>query len=247
MSSSRAVQIFAFIVAGAVALALVLKIGSRMLGGERGVGPLVQQDLALDAFDAIEVRNHADIELTVGGPQKVTVEGGERALSRLVASVEDHTLTVDSRGWHHNHLELGADFQTPRLRITVPSLTSLRVEGAGKFRLHQLKGPRFEFNMEGAGDLTADGAVDALSVQIDGAGRVNAADVQAKAVKVNVDGAAKVTVRALESLDASVDGIGTIVYLGNPRSVDKHVDGLGTIRPGAPDAAPPPEAPKIGT
>jgi len=238
MPTPRTVKLIAFVLAGAIAVALLLELGSRTLdwggGGDfDGGGASVKQSRGLEAFDAIELRNEADIEVTVGGPQTVTVETGEHDQSRLVTRVEDHTLIVDSgNGGSHIHVAFGHHHPHARISITVPALTALHVEGAGRFRLHQLKGESFDFDVEGAGELVADGAVDTLKVRISGAAKVDAAAVQAHTVDVDVNGAGDATVRAQDAVTANVSGIGRIVYLGNPHSVEKHVSGLGSIRSG---------------
>ena len=233
MSAPRAVKLITLVLAGAVAVALLLELGTRTLGWGHGTdfdGAGVNQTRTLEAFDAIELRNEADIEVPVGGPQTVTVTAGEQDQPRLVTRVEDHTLIVDSgTSGRHIYLVFGHDQPHARISITVPSLTALHVEGAGRFRLHQLKGASFDFDVEGAGSLVADGAVDTLKVSISGAAKVDAAAVQAHTVDVDVNGVGEATVRAQDALSANVSGIGRIVYLGNPRSVEKHVSGLGSI------------------
>jgi hypothetical protein len=242
MSAPRLVKLLAIVLAGAIAVALVLQLGTRTLRGhfdinfddDRG-GPTVHQQRTVETFDAIELRSQADMEVTVGAAQTLTVEAGQAQQPRIVTRVEGHTLIVESAGHPgHSHIHFGSDTPHAAITITLPGLTALRVLGAGRFNLHQLKGEQFDFDIQGAADLRADGAVDRFKLRIEGAAKVNAADLQARTVEVDVDGAGSATVRATESLKAKVDGIGRIVYFGDPPTVDKHVSGLGSIRPGEP-------------
>lgn len=253
MRASQIVKVLAFILAGGVALALLLEFGSRTLGWRHGGsadadrGPPVKQVRNLEAFDAIELRSKADIEVTVGGPQTVTVEADAHTLSQLETRVEGHTLMVDAgdgRGdWKgdsgtHVHFSIGHDGPTSHIIITVPALTALRVLGAGRFTLHQLKGAQFTFEVKGAGVLVADGAVDALTLDVKGAAKVDTSALQAKSVDVTIGGAGSATVRAQDAVTARVEGIGRVIYLGNPPTVVKRVSGLGMIRAGTADESP---------
>jgi hypothetical protein len=253
MRASQIVKVLAFILAGGVALALLLEFGSRSLGWRHGAsadadrGPPVKQVRSVEAFDAIELRSKADIDVTVGGPQTVTVESDAHTLSQLDTRVEGHTLMVDagdgiggSGGGAHVHFAIVHDGPTAHITITVPALTALRVLGAGRFVLHQLKGPQFAFEVKGAGMLVADGAVDALTLDLKGAGKVDTSALQAKTVDVTIGGAGSATVWAKDAMTARVEGIGRVIYLGNPPTVVKRVSGLGMIRAGTADESPPP-------
>ena len=45
-----------------------------------------------------------------------------------------------------------------------------------------------------------------------------------------MDGAAKAVVRVSTRLNATVDGVGSIQYIGNPQ-VTKKIDGVGSVKP----------------
>jgi hypothetical protein len=252
MPSPRLIKVVTLVIAGGIAVAVLLQLGTRSLGLDHGalvdinigdVGPVVQQARSLGPFDAIDLRNQADIDVSIGTPQAVTVETGENLQRALLTRVEDHTLIVDAgttRRFHWLNFSRGEDSPRCRIHITVPALTALRVSGAGRFKLHQLKGEQFDFDMAGAGELSADGTVDNLKLRISGAAKVDTSAVQAKTVDVEVDGAGDAIVRAQDSLSANVAGIGRIVYYGNPASVEKHVSGIGSIKAGESDAAPNP-------
>jgi hypothetical protein len=240
-SSPRAIKILAIVLAGVVALSLIVGWGIHLRRQAHALvfdtgfsdGPTVKQVRALDPFDTIEVRNHLDLDVTVGPVQSVTVEAEQDGLRRIDTQVVGHALILDSDEEGHGvHIHVGHDSSYCHVTITVPALHAVHVSGNGKFKLHQLQGDRFGFDIDGAGEMVADGKVDALSLQVSGAARIDTSALQAGSAEVVIDGVGSATVRAQDKLTATVDGIGRIVYLGNPHTVYKHVEGLGTIRSG---------------
>ena len=83
-------------------------------------------------------------------------------------------------------------------------------------------------SIDGQGRVEAKGATDSLSIEIDGAGTVDARSLQARAADVSIDGVGKVTTWAVESLEARIDGFGRIEYVGNP-CVRQRIDGAGRV------------------
>nr|MCU0492230.1 DUF2807 domain-containing protein [Chloroflexaceae bacterium] len=70
-----------------------------------------------------------------------------------------------------------------------------------------------------------------LSVTIEGLGQFRGDQFTSQRATVNVKGSGNVYVRAEESLNATVEGLGSITYYGNPR-VTPVVSGAGSIKPG---------------
>ncbi len=68
-----------------------------------------------------------------------------------------------------------------------------------------------------------------LSVTVSGTGTAQFTRLAAKDVRAVVSGSGSIFVTATSSLDASVSGVGSILYSGNPHHVAKRVTGTGTI------------------
>jgi hypothetical protein len=62
-----------------------------------------------------------------------------------------------------------------------------------------------------------------------GAGKVDLAELVVADAKVTVDGVGSVVVYPTDELDATMNGVGAIHYIGEPRKVTTHMNGLGTI------------------
>lgn len=209
----------------AVALA-ALAVLSACGRSEIGTGPVQTQQRQVGDFNAIDVEGATRLEITVGSPAAVEVEGRERFVDRLQTEVRDRTLhvTATRKDW----LTIGT---SPRVtvRIRLPSLASLDVRGGNDVQLTGLTGGDTRIHLEGASNLNGSGHLEGLDVFMAGAGHADLAGLIARSAKVTVAGVGNVTVHAEEALDATMNGVGAIFYLGNPHQVNTHMNGLGTI------------------
>ena len=62
-----------------------------------------------------------------------------------------------------------------------------------------------------------------------GAGHGDFSRLVADETKVVVEGVGSVIVHPKDTLDATMNGVGAILYTGNPREVNTRMNGLGTI------------------
>jgi hypothetical protein len=194
--------------------------------GDIGTGPMKTEQRQVGDFDAISVQGATRLEITVGKSPTVEVEGRELFLDRLVTDVRERTLHITStkKDW----VTIGT---SPRVtvRIAVPSLARLEVQGGNDIRLTGFNGGSSTLRLEGATNLNGSGRLDTLEVFMAGAGNADLAGLAARSAKVTVAGVGNATIHAEESLDATMNGVGAIFYLGSPQQVNTHMNGLGTI------------------
>ncbi|MDI3260379.1 MAG: DUF2807 domain-containing protein [Sinobacteraceae bacterium] len=185
-------------------------------------GPPKSEERTLPPFDKIKLETAGEFEVTVGAPQRLSVYAAAQAIERIETRVENGTLIVAR--------SVSTFDRTPRFILSLPALRQVEIDdGGGRFRVHGLNGGTFSLNCDGAADFAADGAVDALDVEVDGAARVDTRALKARTVKVRLDGAGLVKVYASDSLDARLEGLGAIRYAGAPKEVRQAIDGLGKI------------------
>jgi hypothetical protein len=101
-------------------------------------------------------------------------------------------------------------------------------EGAGTTSISGLHGGDVDLTCAGAGTLTASGRVHALTIELDGAGKIDTLGVDARDVVVTNNGVGSARVRASDSLDASINGVGEIRYTGTA-TVKSQINGIGSI------------------
>ncbi|HEY0684337.1 MAG TPA: DUF2807 domain-containing protein [Steroidobacter sp.] len=212
---------------GALTAATLLLSGC----GDRGdhwtdKGPVVSERRDVDGFDSIKLEGATKLEITIGEPFSVQVNGHESAVNRVETKVDGDTLEIKgkARDWivRDNSSRL-------TVQITLPKLESLQVEGGNDVSVVGFKGGDTKIKAAGAANLRADGQLDQLTVRMSGAGHADLSKLLVADAKVTVDGVGSVVVHPVESLDATMNGVGAIFYTGTPRRVNTRMNGLGTI------------------
>lgn len=187
---------------------------------------VISETREVDSFDAISVAGASRLEITIGEPVALVVTGHERAVRRVEIEVSDGTLHIKSRpkDWlvRNNNARL-------TLQITLPSLRSLQLEGGNDVNVAGFAGGETNIQATGAAHIEADGHLEQLTVHLSGAGHADLSKLVADAARVTVDGIGSVIVNPRESLDATMNGVGAILYTGSPRHVKTRMNGLGTI------------------
>jgi hypothetical protein len=178
------------------------------------------------AFDTIELAGAARLEITVGQPASILVEGKQRAIDRVRTEVRGNTLYIETKP---NTWVMTRGRPRVTLIVTMPKLASLNLEGGNDVHMRGFAGGSTEFRVAGATRLEADGHVDELTVHMAGAGHADLSRLPAGRAKVTVDGVGSVVVHPKETLDATMNGVGAILYTGSPRQVNTRMNGLGTI------------------
>lgn len=214
--------------------AAVLAVLSTLLGlaacdGEVDTGPRQTQTRDVEPFNAIDFEGTARLEIEVGSPESLTVEGRDSSLKRLKTHVENNILII--RGDRRDWISIG---RSPRvtLHIAVPHLKALTLQGGNDVLLTGFNGGATKLTLEGATHLKAVGQLASLTVSLVGAGHADLKSLIADDAKITVDGVGSVLVHPKNSLDATMNGVGAILYTGNPREVNTHMNGLGTIARG---------------
>ena len=177
-------------------------------------------------FDSIVVRGSAQLHVTVGPPATLSVEGSEEAVRELQTEVSGDTLRI--RTSRKEWMFPGGNSRLV-VKVTVPKLEDLKLEGGNDVRLIGFNGGDTTIEIEGAANLKANGRVDELVVRMEGAGHADLRDLVADDATVTVDGVGSVYVNSTKSLDATMNGVGAILYSGTPHEVNTAMRGLGTI------------------
>lgn len=189
-------------------------------------GEVRSETRTVGAFDAIDVDGSARLDITVGQPAAVSLTGPQQALARTAVEVDGNTLRIKTHyrdvGWTRSQSRI-------TFRIAVPHLSALRLQGGNDVTLTGFKGGSSRLDVDGAARVRASGELDRLTVDMEGAGLADMGELIAGDTHVTVDGVGRVVVHPKHSLNATMNGIGAILYLGSPAQVNTHMNGLGTI------------------
>jgi len=71
-----------------------------------------------------------------------------------------------------------------------------------------------------------------LRLKGNGVGGIDTRKLLAEDADVDFDGVGGVEIYASNHLNAVVNGVGSVTYYGNPKSINKQADGIGSISAG---------------
>ena len=210
----------------------------------RGDGHVITSTHEVEFFNAIELQGaFSNVRLVPGTELTVTMETDENLMELFRVEIADETLVIAS--------DRDIILQPTKMYMTIvyPELNRLNIQGACKISsFEQVVSDVLSLEISGAADLDLDVAVQSLRTQVSGAGNISlegtagkheirlsgASNLEASrlitsSTSINLSGAGSATVNATDKLDASLSGIGKIVYHGDPteKTIDK--SGLGSI------------------
>lgn len=191
-----------------------------MGSGVKGSGKVVKKTISVGSFNAISADSIGEVEVTVGGTQKIEIETDDNILPLLKNTVDGNELTLDTK----------ESINPTKLvyHITVPSLEKMHLEGVGAANVTGITGKSFTASIEGVGGMNLKGSTDQLKAEVSGVGGLDAFDLKARDVKVEVSGVGGAQVTASDTLDAKCSGVGGVEYKGDAK-VTKSIEGIGGV------------------
>ncbi len=190
--------------------------------GVRGNGRVKTENRNVSEFTKIDASGAYSIKIKVGESPSLRIKAEENLLSLIRTKVKGNTLVIDNKKNLSPRKEL-------LIEITTRDLTSIDCSGANDIEVIGINTDRFEVDLSGAGSIELEGEVEKFYGDLSGAGSINARSLIANKVYISVSGAASASVHAKEFLDATVSGVGSIDYYGNPQNTKTNVSGVGSI------------------
>ncbi len=198
-------------------------------------------------FESVNLRIPADVIWSESGSATCILECSAEAEEKIEIVSEGQTLVIKKRG---GNSVFESDFKG-KIKITLAGkkLDRVDINGSGDFEMKNPSGTeKFEYNINGSGNLKADvksntcsgtingsgdvtikGTASKFDLDINGSGEVNALDFVCGSVEIEIAGSGDAKVNATENLDIKIAGSGDVSYRGNPKSVRQKVAGSGEI------------------
>lgn len=189
-----------------------------------GSGRIVTETRDVRDFTEVDLSGIGDLVIEQTGTESLTIEAADNVLPLLGSAVSGGVLTLGPVADSHI-----VDSGPITYRLTVRSMEALTVSGAGEVTASGIDGSALRVSLNGAGDITVDGRVDSQVVDVEGAGEYDGEDLRSSTAEVTVDGAGSAVVQVSDRLAASVSGVGSIEYIGDP-AVTSDVSGVGSIQ-----------------
>lgn len=188
-----------------------------------GSGRVVTESRTVSEFDGVVVNGAGRILIDQTGTESLEVTADDNVLPYIITEVRDGKLAI---GFQPNTLP--DHLKDLTFRLTVKKLNSLDLNGAAVVEGSDLDTDTLTVNVSGAAAVRLLGRADRLDVNLTGAGAFNAEHMQSKSATVTNSGAGAAIVNVSDELNATINGIGAITYIGNPK-VTRGVHGLGVV------------------
>jgi hypothetical protein len=177
----------------------------------------------VSGFTGVELASIGDLRIEQTGTESLMIEADADILPQLTSNVSSGILKLG--------VAPGTTIATSGrivYHLTVATLDSVAVSGAGDATASNLRAGRLTVEISGAGDMTLAGTADSQAVTISGTGDYNGEDLQSATAAVTIDAAGDAVLRVSDRLDATVSGVGSVEYIGDPR-VTKDINGVGSV------------------
>ena len=191
--------------------------------GDAGSGKVVTESRSVSGFDGLVVNGAGRVFIDRTGTESLAITTDDNMLPYIVTEVRDGKLTIEFKSKVvPNHLK------DLTFRLTVKDLNAIELNGAVALEGMGIEASKMDVTISGAGSVKLAGKVDQLAVTLSGAGAHDSRGLESKRATVTNNGAGAAVVRVSDELNATINGIGVIEYVGNPK-VTKGVHGLGVV------------------
>lgn len=212
-------------------------------GNISGKGPVVEQTLDLSSFEKLSLGISADLYISQGSTQSVTIKGQQNIIDNIISVVEDDTWRIrfDKPVRRSNEL---------KIYVTVTKLSSMRVSGSGDVYGEGVFDQSSTFytgisgsgNMKlavqaqevvskvsGSGNIALRGTAEDYEVQISGSGNVRSDELQAAHCTVRISGSGNARLDVADALEVRISGSGGVSYKGRPK-ISSRISGSGNLK-----------------
>lgn len=210
---------------------------------KRGNGEMVVKTHYPDDFDEIAINGNYKVFLEKGNEPKVVINVDENLLeyievesyqgilyissTKRIRSKEEIKIFITYRNIERiSNSGVSAIFTESPL---VSEKLNLTLSGAGLIEM-ELDVSTLEIKLSGAGYIKLKGSANNQVVSLSGAGGLDAYELESTDCDISISGVGGAKVYVSGTLIASVSGVGSIMYRGNPVHVNRKVSGIGKIQ-----------------
>lgn len=197
-------------------------VGDSGIGVVKGSGKSAQVSRKIGIYKKLNIDGTFDVYYQQDKHYSLTINGDDNIIPLVQSRVIDQVLLLSIKESFTTQLPI-------KVTLTSPNLEAIRTEGSSDIILNAINSDHFVADLEGTGNLTANGRVSSLTLNITGTGDVQTKALIADVVDVSLEGTSEVQLTAKKQLTANVSGAGEIVYYGEPVYIDKKISGAGDI------------------
>ncbi len=191
-------------------------------GSLQGSGNTIAVTRDVSNFTKIDASGAVNVEVTFQKDFSVSIEADDNLLENVITAMDGDTLRVYTKG----------RFSTSNpafVRITMPEIAGLDISGASTATVVNIISDSLEVEANGASKIKLTGEVKMLSLETNGACKIDAEKLKVENAKLEATGASNINISVFGELDAEANGASRIVYFGTPASIKKSVSGASSI------------------
>jgi len=185
-----------------------------------GVG---KESRNVSGFDEVELRGVGNLSIEQTGGESLTVEAEKDVIPELTTRVVNNRLIIGAKPNTAIHTTEPINY-----KLTVKDLRSLEVLGSASVEAEDISTHKLAVTISGAGNVKAGGEAGEQEINILGSGTYHAEDLESREVKIHVAGVGSAIVNVREKLEAEINGVGSVEYIGDP-TVEQDVNGAGQV------------------
>jgi hypothetical protein len=196
---------------------------------------------SVEKYSKIKIKGPFDVRIDPNQSAGLTITAPADAFADIETRVENGELILDINS-------LG--FMSPDIEVVIANtqLEAISIAGSGSFSgavetkrdLRLTIGGSGNIDIKsnvdkvyakisGSGNINAVGSCEMLEAAISGSGNMNFDEMEAQNADAEISGSGGMKVSVTGNLEARVSGSGSIVYFGEPETLDKTVSGSGSI------------------
>jgi hypothetical protein len=188
-----------------------------------GSGEIVTRDVALPPFSGIELTGIGEVYVKQDTSQLVRLEADDNIINRLLIDVHDGNLNIGIQKGSYSNV-------TIKVHVSMTRVEFLELTGAGNLMaVGPLETDSLSCRIIGAGSMTLSGHASSQTIQLEGVGSVHGFDFVSSRCAVLLSGTGSAEVNVTQRLEATLTGVGSVIYAGNPSEVITHISGLGSV------------------
>lgn len=189
------------------------------------------KDIAMQAFDELNLYGPFNVILEQGEGHKVRVDGTVDQLAAMTIYVKNGTLYIDMK---EDMFDSDKFFKGMKVYVTATTIKGIELAGSGMITAPAaLAVADMTMNVAGSGDITlAQLTCQDLSIEIAGSGDVTTGPIQAKKVRSQIAGSGDIDIAALTctTLHNEIAGSGDMTFNNlNVETVNSQIAGSGDI------------------
>ncbi len=189
-----------------------------------GSGNVTTESRDVSGFSKVDLQGMGSVTIDQSGTESMTITADDNFLPYLETVVVNDTLVIRTT----EDVLFGGitklDFQ-----ISAIALDAVMLEGAGDISVSNLNTDSWQVSLPGAGQITVAGETTDQMVDLKGAGSYQAENLASRNAEIRSSGAGVAVVRVSDTLDVTIDGLGSVEYIGNP-VVTQEINGVGTVK-----------------